>query len=145
MKIAAAQLNYKIGDFAGNFEKISQVMNDLAGKVDLIVFSELCLSGYYPRDLITHGNFLNEQNFYLNKLLKLSEETSTSIILGYIASDKKIGKRYYNSLGLISCGALLYTYHKRLLPVYNILMKHVISLPEKNRDYFLFKGASWDF
>lgn len=51
MNIALAQLNYMIGDFNGNFEKMkAAVEKGIAGNADIVLFSELCICGYPPRD-----------------------------------------------------------------------------------------------
>ncbi|MBN9287801.1 MAG: hypothetical protein BGO43_10170 [Gammaproteobacteria bacterium 39-13] len=118
MRIALAQLNYKIGDFQGNFHKIEAAIKGSAA--DLVVFSELCLSGYHPRDLILQEGFLETQNIYLKKLQECTRQTQTSIVIGLITENKDKGQPYYNSLCLISKGQIEFTYHKRLLPVYNI-------------------------
>ena len=51
MKIAMIQKNYIVGDFTGNMEKISAAI-EANKNADMIVFSELCVSGYYPWDLL---------------------------------------------------------------------------------------------
>jgi NAD+ synthase (glutamine-hydrolysing) len=58
MRLGLAQLNYKIGDFEQNFQKIEQAIKNYATQCDVIVFSELCLSGYYPKDLRHNRLFL---------------------------------------------------------------------------------------
>ncbi len=120
MRIAIAQLNYKIGDFAGNFAKIEQTIRDNATSVDLFVFTELCLSGYYPKDLIDHAGFVETQNHYLQKCQDLTHELNTSMVVGFIAHNNDKGKPFHNSLCLLRRGMRDFTYHKRLLPVYNI-------------------------
>jgi len=61
MKVAFAQLNYTIGDFEGNSAKIIQhiekAKNDGA---DLVVFSELSVTGYYPHDLLEKKEFIQK-------------------------------------------------------------------------------------
>lgn len=120
MRIALAQLNYKIGDFAGNFKKIEKAICGHANKADLIVFSELCLSGYYPKDLIGQPGFYEDQNKILEKIKALTLEHGVEVIIGLIKKNESKGKPFHNSLALISQGQEAYIYHKRLLPVYNI-------------------------
>ena len=53
MKVVFAQLNYTIGDFDGNSEKIIQTLHDSKQEgADLVLFSELSVTGYYPHDLL---------------------------------------------------------------------------------------------
>ena len=57
MKIALAQLNYHIGNFEANTKKILQGISDAAAQgADLVVFSELCVCGYPPRDFLEFEN-----------------------------------------------------------------------------------------
>ena len=67
MKISVVQLNYTIADFTHNFEKISRAMHEHKA-ADLIVFSELCITGYYPYDLLTYDEVINRQNQYLRRV-----------------------------------------------------------------------------
>lgn len=120
MRIAIAQLNYKIGDFEGNFSRIRNTINECAQTADLIVFSELCLSGYHPRDLILRPGFFETQNLYLEKIRAYTQETHTSVVIGLITKNEDKGQPYHNSLCLIEKGKITFTYHKQLLPVYNI-------------------------
>ena len=59
MKVALAQLNYIIGDFEGNAEKMVQNIEKAKREgADLIVFSELSVTGYYPHDLLEKKEFM---------------------------------------------------------------------------------------
>jgi NAD+ synthase (glutamine-hydrolysing) len=118
MRIAVAQLNYKLGDFAGNFAKIAEAIA-AQRNADLVVFSELCLSGYYPWDLILQKGFLETQNHFLEKIQALTHN-GPAVIVGFVATNAKKGKPYHNSLVLLANNQQQYLYHKRLLPVYNI-------------------------
>ncbi len=59
MRIMMAQINPTVGDVEGNADKILAVYNDHKDKTDLIIFSELILSGYQPEDLVLHDSFIN--------------------------------------------------------------------------------------
>lgn len=121
MKIAIAQLNYKIGDFAGNYAKIESAVLEKKSKVELIAFTELCLSGYFPRDLIYNEKFMETQDVYFHKVKKLSKSSKTPIMIGYLERNPEAkGKRFYNSLAVFSKGEQIFNYRKQLLPTYNI-------------------------
>lgn len=144
MRIALAQLNYKIGDFIGNFQKIETAIKNCAS-ADLIVFSELCLSGYHPRDLILQNGFFETQNIYLQKLQDCTRETQTSIVIGLITKNKDKGQPYHNSLCLISKGKIDFTYHKRLLPMYNIFDEARHFAPGHAPGIHVFQGLRCGF
>lgn len=121
MKIAIGQLNYKIGDFVGNYAKIEQAVLDKKSKVELVAFTELCLSGYFPRDLILNDKFMQTQDVYFDKVKKLSKSAKTPIMIGYLERNpEEKGKRFYNSLAVFSKGEQIFNYRKQLLPTYNI-------------------------
>lgn len=116
MKIAMCQNNYIVGDFSGNLNKI--INNCEKNKnADLIVFSELCLSGYYPWDLIYRDSFIYNQEQSLNQLLEYSKNIKSHIVIGIV---KKHNNKYYNSLNVIHNGEIVFDYQKKLLPTYNI-------------------------
>lgn len=120
MKLLMAQLNYTVGDFAGNTGKILDVINKHGNDVDMIIFSELCLSGYYPKDLLLKPAFIEQQFIAMERVIQLSRKVSAAIVIGYIARNHFPGKSLLNSLALIENGQILYRYHKQLLPVYGV-------------------------
>lgn len=120
MKIISAQLNYTIGDFEQNTRKILDVISKEGEKADLIIFSELCLSGYYPLDLIDRPDFIEAQNKSLNVILERSKIVSATIMIGAIDDNLGPGKPHFNALFVIQSGKIIFKYHKKLLPVYNI-------------------------
>ncbi|WP_374347249.1 NAD+ synthase [Chitinimonas sp.] len=119
MKIALAQLNYKLCDFAGNVALMEAALAQAAG-ADLLVFSELCLSGYYPQDMVEEPDFLARQQGALEQMLALSRHSDMALVIGAVTRNEGVGKPLHNSLLLIRRGEVLLRYHKQLLPTYNI-------------------------
>ena len=120
MKIVLAQCNFTVGDFTGNCEKIGAIFALHAESADAVVFSELALSGYYPNDLLTQPEFLTAQDQALVKLTQLTAGKHAALIVGFIDRNLGAGKPLHNALCVLADGALVYRYHKRLLPTYNI-------------------------
>ena len=120
MKIAIAQINPIIGDFQHNFSRIkhfSEKAKDL--ECDLIVFSELALSGYPPRDFLENNDFINTNLSYLNRLLESIH--GIGVICGFVdRNPTDEGKPLYNSAVLFENGNILHKAHKRLLPTYDV-------------------------
>jgi NAD+ synthetase len=137
MRIAIAQLNYKIGDFKGNFEQISEVIHNQHQHADLIVFSELCLCGYYPMDLVHHLGFIEEQDFYFDKIKQLTAQYDVGVVIGLITKNQGKGQPFHNSLALIK-GNEQFIYHKKLLPVYNIFDEARHFAPGKQAGIYQF-------
>lgn len=145
MRIGLAQLNYKIGDFKQNANKIETVIKDHAEQCDVIIFSELCLSGYYPKDLVIQPGFFEAQQAVLEKLMILTQSYSVDIVLGLITKVHHPGKPYHNSLVWISQGKIIYTYHKQLLPVYNIFNEARHFAPGKEPGIFSYRNQQLGF
>ena len=69
MKVLLAQQNYHIGNFESNTNKIIQAISNAKNeKADLIVFSELAICGYPPRDFLYFEDFVNQAMSYLKKI-----------------------------------------------------------------------------
>ncbi|HEX9916836.1 MAG TPA: NAD+ synthase [candidate division Zixibacteria bacterium] len=123
MKITLAQINPTVGDLEGNLKKmISILFSAKKDQSDLVVFPELCLSGYPPKDFLERDWFVQKAQKTLEKLLKVSTDYPTlGILLGTVLpTGKGIGKGLYNSAVLIYQGKILTTQHKSLLPTYDV-------------------------
>jgi NAD+ synthetase len=116
-----AQLNYTIGDFNSNADKISNAYLSMAEKTDWVVFSELCLSGYYPHDLLTRNDFMQQQTAALLKLQQLTVGKKAWMVVGGVQKNTSgVGKEFMNGLWILGDGMIQATYQKQLLPTYNI-------------------------
>jgi NAD+ synthase (glutamine-hydrolysing) len=121
MKISIAQLNPTVGDVRGNTGRVSEIYAKLAGTTDLIVFSELFLVAYPPRDLLEKPAFIAGVNQAVAELTQLSRRyTDTGIIVGApLPSDLECGKGLYNAALLIYQGQMQFQ-AKSLLPSYDV-------------------------
>jgi NAD+ synthase (glutamine-hydrolysing) len=120
MKIALAQINPIVGDFTYNTEKIKAAAKRAKDRsCDLVIFSELAISGYPPRDLLEKRDFVESNLTYLQGLVKCIE--GIGVICGYVdRNPRKAGNPLYNSAVLFEGGEILHTAHKRLLPTYDV-------------------------
>jgi len=140
MKIAIAQINPIIGDFNYNFGKIKCFADKAIGlKCDVVVFSELVIPGYPPRDLLEKKDFIDANLACLNRLL-LSIR-GIGVICGFVDknSDKK-GKPLFNSAVHFEDGQILHKVHKRLLPTYDIFDESRYFEPGRESLSYLYKG-----
>ena len=120
MKIALAQLNYHIGNFTENSEKIISTINKAKKEnADLVVFSELAISGYPPRDFLEFNDFIIQCNEAVNEIAKHCIGIAAIIGLPTF-NPKEKGKPLYNSAAFLSDGKLVQLVHKTLLPNYDI-------------------------
>ncbi|WHN66071.1 NAD+ synthase [Cysteiniphilum sp. QT6929] len=139
MKISVVQLNYTIADFTYNFEKISRAMHEHKA-ADLIVFSELCISGYYPYDLLTYDEVINRQNQIIDKIKTLTKTLDTAVVIGAATAIAGL-KKFHNSALVIAEGEIVHCYHKQLIPSYGVFdeTRHFIA-GQNNKLSFKFKG-----
>ncbi|MCG6186085.1 NAD+ synthase [Maribellus maritimus] len=140
MKVALAQLNYIIGDFEGNAEKIIQNIN--RGKnegADLVIFSELSVTGYYPHDLLEKKEFIQKAE---DAVLKIAASChGIAAILGAPKiNERERGKKLYNSALFISDGKVQSTHNKTLLPTYDVFDEYRHFEPNQNFNVVDFKG-----
>jgi NAD+ synthetase len=87
---------------------------------DLIVFSELSTSGYYPQDLLEESWFLQLQERAIARLIEASRSHRAAIVAGLVTRNLGPGKRLRNSLVVLKGGEPVLYYHKQLLPTYNV-------------------------
>ena len=123
MKITIAQLNPIVGDIEGNLTKLLDTLSKFAkDEPDLVVFPELFLVGYPPRDLLERKGFIEKVQNALQKLMKVSTQyPQTGILLGVPQpSNKTTGRGLYNTAVLIYQGKILLGQNKSLLPTYDV-------------------------
>ncbi len=120
MKIAMAQINTTVGDVCGNRDRVLKVIEEAqALGADLVVFPELTLAGYPPRDLLGLHGFVDSN---LEALRQIAGRTgSTGAILGFVDRNRGgEGKEWYNSAALVVEGRIEAVVHKTLLPTYDV-------------------------
>ncbi|HET7101197.1 MAG TPA: NAD+ synthase [Terriglobia bacterium] len=120
MKIALAQINTTVGDFEGNVAKILQYARMAVDrKADLVVFPEMAVCGYPPRDLVERHDFIERSEAELSRLTHLLPDIPA--LIGYVrASGVQMGKGVSNAAALVSRGKVLLDYVKILLPFYDV-------------------------
>lgn len=120
MKIALAQLNYHIGNFEANEKKIIEAIQEAKNqKAELVVFSELAICGYPPRDFLEFDDFILQCEKAIARIASTCKGIH-AIIGSPIKTNSPKGKKLYNAALLLNEGKILSTYHKSLLPTYDI-------------------------
>lgn len=120
MKIALAQLNYHIGNFEANTKKIIETLHQQKQEgTDLVVFSELCISGYPPRDFLEYPEFIQLCESAANDVAKACQ--GIACIIGLPIHNPVIeGKDLYNAAYFIADGEIKQVVRKALLPTYDV-------------------------
>jgi len=141
MNIALAQLNPTVGDFDGNSAKILDFAQRAKSRgADLVVFSELCLCGYLPLDLIERPHFIDRNE---RELACLAQRLPIPSIVGYAArSTGSTGKSAANAAALLANGKIEFVQHKMLLPTYDVFDESRYFQPAVSQDVFFFAGQN---
>jgi NAD+ synthase/NAD+ synthase (glutamine-hydrolysing) len=122
MKIALAQFNPTVGDFEGNSAQILRLASDAKRRgADLAVFSELCICGYLPLDLLERPAFIRRNQ---ETLQTVAEQMPLPAVVGYAGpvhpDVHRAGKSIANKAALISEGRVVFEQSKMLLPTYDV-------------------------
>ncbi len=140
MKIALAQINPIVGAIEHNFKLIlKQVETAKKSKANLIVFPELSMLGYPPKDLILKHGLIELQDHYIKELALYSDK-DFGIIVGGISLNGGFGKKFHNSLFCLVEGQLAQTAHKTLLPSYDVFDEWRYFEPAKEVTVWEFQG-----
>lgn len=140
MKIALTQLNYHIGNFKQNTEKIiAHIEKARSAGADLVVFSELSVCGYHPNDLLERKEFNQWTQEAIERIVKAC--TGIAAIIGApTINDSQKGKKLHNSAIFINDGKIEHIVHKTLLPTYDIFDEYRHFEPNKEFKVIEFKG-----
>ncbi|GGH51768.1 NAD+ synthase [Comamonas phosphati] len=122
LRVTIAQLNYTVGDIAGNILRMTEAARQAQRDgAELVVFSELSLCGYYPGDMLDEPSFLQRLQQGLHDLLQATREfPQLHWVVGAPTRAQGPGKPLHNSLLVLHNGQIRLRYDKQLLPTYNI-------------------------
>jgi len=133
MKIAIAQINPTVGDITGNQAKIISNLNQAAELgAELVVFSELALIGYPPKDLLLKPRFIEDNLTALKNIASHCRQTAA--LVGFVSPHQgNTGKALHNAAALLYQGQIAATYYKQLLPSYDVFdeRRYFESAPSK--------------
>ncbi len=140
MKIALAQQNYHIGNFENNTRKIiNGIEKAKQSGADLVVFSELCVCGYPPRDFLEFEDFINKCYDAINQIKEYAD--GIGVLIG--APDRnpvKEGKDLFNAAFLLYDKEIKGVAHKTCLPNYDVFDEYRYFEPAYNWQVMEFKG-----
>jgi NAD+ synthase (glutamine-hydrolysing) len=140
MRITVAQLNYHIANFDFNKNQICTAIRKARDeKSDLIIFSELCISGYPPLDLLDRYDFIEKCRQTVDEIAEECIDI-TAIIGSPVINTRPEGKKLFNSALAISGGKIVFSANKSLLPTYDIFDEYRYFEPEKSFGIFTLKG-----
>ena len=141
MKIALGQINPTVGDFSGNAAKIIEFSQRAkAGGAELILFPELSVCGYPPRDLVERPSFVARNRQTAEQIA--SATRGISVICGLVTpAESETGKSVMNSAALLQEGKVAFLQSKMLLPTYDVFDEMRNFAPAKSQRLFSFGGS----
>ncbi|MDD2751849.1 MAG: NAD+ synthase, partial [Candidatus Omnitrophica bacterium] len=116
LRLGLAQINCTVGDLEGNCQKISGYIEQVGRLgVDILVFPELCVTGYPPEDLLLKPKFISDNLQYLKNLSALARETA--VVVGFV--DRHL-QDIFNAAAIIYNQKIKGRYYKTFLPNYGV-------------------------
>lgn len=141
MNISIAQINPQPGNIEANCRKIIGEMRKAAALgSDIVVFPELCITGYPPMDLLDSRKFIADATRAVESVE--AESYSIAAVIGVPTNNPEPrGKRLYNSALFIAGGKTLKTFNKALLPTYDVFDEYRYFEPGQDFDIIEWKGT----
>jgi len=140
MKIALAQLNYLIGDFDGNVNKILDYIGKArSGGAEIVLFGELAVCGYPPRDFLEFNDFIARCSQSIEVIRDATE--GIAVVFGApVVNPDPEGKDLFNAAFFIADKEIIHVQHKTLLPTYDIFDEYRYFEPATEHNVFEYKG-----
>ena len=140
VKIALGQINPTVGDFSGNASKIIDFSRRAqAAGAGLILFPELSVCGYPPRDLVERPSFVTRNRETVDRIA--AETQGIAVICGLVTpAHSDTGKSAMNSAALLMDGKVAFIQSKMLLPTYDVFDEMRNFAPAKRQELFSFCG-----
>ena len=140
VKIALGQINPTVGDFEGNAARIIDFARRARDRAaELVVFSELCVCGYPPRDLVEKPSFVQAN---CRAASQIAESTrGIAVVVGLVTpAQSETGKSVMNSAALLRDGRTEFLQSKMLLPTYDVFDEMRNFAPAKHQEVMPFGG-----
>ena len=136
MRIALGQINPTVGDLAGNLARIRRFACDASQRgAELIVFPELSVTGYPPRDLVEKPSFILRSEQAVEQLAAETAGLPLTILAGYVGRSRQTtGKRATNSVAVLRGGEVIFRQTKALLPTYDVFDEDRYFVPADHQD-----------
>src|SRR5581483_5500002 len=109
-------------DLSGNVDRMTSTAREAAGRgAELVVFPELSVTGYPPRDLVEKPSFVEQSERELQRLANETADLDLSVICGYVSrTEVDTGKQVFNRAAVLEHGKIVFRQAKMLLPTYDV-------------------------
>lgn len=142
MRIALAQINPTVGDFRGNSAKIIEfALRAKSAGIGLVLFPELSVCGYPPRDLVERPWFVEKNRQFAEEIAR--NTVGIDVICGLVTPAKSTtGKHVMNSAALLRDGKIAAIQSKRLLPTYDVFDEARNFAPAEKQEVLTLGGTA---
>lgn len=145
LKIAIAQMNPTVGDYAGNAAKILKWIAEADQKgADLVVFPEGALCGYPVWDLANKKTFVDAGLKELGRIAAATRSKKIAVVVGFIDRSPfpvpRSPSSSFNALAWLENGKIRTVYHKQLLPTYDVFLEEIFFRPGSETKIVPFRG-----
>lgn len=143
MKLALGQINPTVGDLAGNTARMIEAAKQAAsGGADLVIFPELAVSGYPPRDLVEIRRYLERNESELQRLARETSHLGIAVIAGYAGpSDQAEHQAATNCAAYLRGGQVVGRQRKMLLPTYDVFDEWRYFAPAESQQAWEHNGC----
>ena len=139
MKVALGQINTTVGALKENVRKILDYTTQAKGKADIILFPELAIAGYPPKDLLEKQDFIEANLTALNQLAEQIE--GIDVVVGFAEPNRAPqGKPCFNSAAVIRDRKVVSIHRKTLLPTYDVFDEGRYFEPARTHDLVMIEG-----
>ncbi len=140
MKIALAQVNPTVGDLKANSARIIEyIKQSVQQGAELVIFPELSLTGYPPKDLLLKPQFIDDNLSALDDIARCC--TDCAALVGFACRHEgSTGRQLHNAVALLTEGRVSATYYKQLLPTYDVFDESRYFEPGRSQSVVEFKG-----
>jgi NAD+ synthase/NAD+ synthase (glutamine-hydrolysing) len=142
MIVALGQINTTVGDLTGNVDRMIRATREAAAAgAQVVVFPELSVTGYPPRDLVEKPTFVERSVQQLERLAAETARLPPAIIAGYVGpSAAHTGKRATNSAAVLAGGNIAFRQTKMLLPTYDVFDEARYFVPAESQQILVLDG-----
>ncbi len=142
VKIALGQINSTVGDFSGNASRIVDFCRRAASAgAGLVVFPELSVCGYPPRDLVEKPAFVAKNQETAERIAQVIQQHNIAAIVGMVTpAQAETGKSVMNSAALLRNGKIDFVQSKMLLPTYDVFDESRNFAPAQSQSILPFCG-----
>lgn len=141
LKVVLAQINPIVGDVAGNTAKVlaAAAQGRDESDADIVVFPELCLTGYPPEDLLLRPGLQKRVDKAIDTLKQ--KVSGVHIVIGHPSG--KVGQELYNAASVIADGEIVCQYFKQMLPNYSVFDEKRYFVDGHLASTFTLKGITF--